>query len=1331
MREKLARLPAEVLQHLSLLIALLLLVAAKDFIANAPALSSGVIFLFTLPFLAAAILARKAHFLYAAMLLGAVSYFVLCYALGAPAALFPALSVPLVAALWLVGRQLETRLPAHHGAYPLTVFRAMNITVAVFSVWALVQTPLLDLGTQLGSRIAGLAFLGYAVIYLGHSLKGAPIGYVYLFSGFLTGAGGMLGTALLSFQASWEPTLLAAVAILQVGTENHPRRGYRWSRHAYLCACMATVVALLLSLSHWTSLVLCLSLAALVLWTGYMWLTVAVPTVARATTAERAAAKCFFLGALGLSLPVVPAVFIAPATPSITLAALVMACMYWWIVWWRRHEEGAGRAVYTLMASTFLAAAFTGVGIQFGGGGATGWLLLIPVLLLTGLAYARNVLAAAPGSAFENDLARAAMAPAFFGWYVALLYLEPSLALVTIGPVIIGLLVMAKAFKNRWVLAALGPVCAGAFVIVTQLFVGRDVGWAVCTVGAVVAGACYMWADSRDRRTVVRTAIGTAWLIISVASSVLGARAGAIPALYSATAIAFAAILMAGCRNGAKKPDALDRLVGIVAVAGTLATLCLGPLRGMPSVMSGACILTLALAYLAGWTIGGRAWYARAGNALLALGLLLVIFGGLSEPVARLTAGAATVFMFFCLTTASRKNPLFAESALVAGHASSIVMAVAALVLTWTGTSALVPWVVVAYAAIHVAFPRRNETDFRVGALLWASIAILLALAVSRNTVYREQLMPFAVLSLLWVGAGYAARRRQALSWETALFVCATMVALVAGGLSVVSPAASGSWGVFLVVGAAFAALLLLLHRSIFAYLLTLSLSLMAYDWIRLSTSHFTQDLLFYLVAGIGVLGVFFALPYLRRGVDRLNLLPLFSIFTRQGAALAAIPVLAIAALAVAAYSLEITAYPKFCMICHNMDTFYNSWQHSSHKDVACVECHYDPGVEAVVKGKLAAMVQLTKFLTHSVSGMPHARINNAACMRPACHAGMDHDKETLVFRGKIRFRHEKHLSARPRGKELNCVSCHGQTVEGQHIGVTETTCITCHFYGRGKKPTAIGDCLLCHILPDKAVVHNGQEFNHKDFIDDNTDVRCWDCHSNVTEGDGHVSPTRCRNCHFQRREKITDQRKFHLIHVSKGHFDCLECHDEIKHGTQSMEEQSLTTRNCANCHGSEQHSLQARIYAGTVLPELETSPDVMYEAGVSCDGCHAGDTVLTVGHTERRTRTASAAECTACHGDEAYGEMLGEWQGETKARVAKLQTALEAVRGRAAKVAATGNDAAAIKRMLADAGTMISYVVTDGSYGAHNNMLITTILDRAEERLKACQTILDGTSRK
>src|SRR5659263_269911 len=59
----------------------------------------------------------------------------------------------------------------------------------------------------------------------------------------------------------------------------------------------------------------------------------------------------------------------------------------------------------------------------------------------------------------------------------------------------------------------------------------------------------------------------------------------------------------------------------------------------------------------------------------------------------------------------------------------------------------------------------------------------------------------------------------------------------------------------------------------------------------------------------------------------------------------------------ISAKVLEISENPAFCgKNCHIMRPYYDSWRTSSHADVKCVECHYEPGIIGHVKGKICLL---------------------------------------------------------------------------------------------------------------------------------------------------------------------------------------------------------------------------------------------------------------------------------------------------------------------------------------------------------------------------------------
>ena len=416
-RRSLLASPAQGLQHLGLLIALVLLVAATDFVREWPAPAAGLVFVFSLLYLVASISAKRAHFLYGTMLLGAVSYFLFCYALGAPAATFPLLSVPLVVCLWLVSQRLRTRLPDDLSAFPGTILRAMHITVAVFSVWGLAQAS--DLMGQPGplGYVAGLAFVGYACIYAAHCFAAAPVFYAYVFSMFAVAGGALLGAAAGTVSFAWVLALAASGAILFVGTRYHRRHTHLRAQHFYFSGAAAILVSLGLATLSWQYFLLALALASLVLWLAYTWLAEVVGDVRRATTAERAVAKGFSLSSVVLAAPAALLMFVWPSNIGVCGAALAYGMLLTWVAW-RRHDEWiTGRNAYVLPAVMFLSAGLVGILGHNAGAVLSWWPPMAGLLLLLALGVLYRRVPAAD-EASRACLAQGALWPAFFAWFV-------------------------------------------------------------------------------------------------------------------------------------------------------------------------------------------------------------------------------------------------------------------------------------------------------------------------------------------------------------------------------------------------------------------------------------------------------------------------------------------------------------------------------------------------------------------------------------------------------------------------------------------------------------------------------------------------------------------------------------------------------------------------------------------------------------------------------------------------------------------------------------------------------------------------------------------------
>lgn len=283
---------------------------------------------------------------------------------------------------------------------------------------------------------------------------------------------------------------------------------------------------------------------------------------------------------------------------------------------------------------------------------------------------------------------------------------------------------------------------------------------------------------------------------------------------------------------------------------------------------------------------------------------------------------------------------------------------------------------------------------------------------------------------------------------------------------------------------------------------------------------------------------------------------------------------------------LDITENPAFCgKNCHLMRPYYDSWRTSSHNDVKCVECHYEPGLIGHIKGKLNGLMQFYSYETtvEEYSGNLYAKVMDNNCL--LCH-------EERIFSSNVNyigvnFSHRNHLLQQKRGITVTCTSCHSMIVIGMrehqsvtdpscgqchpnivqgekgHIVVTTSTCFTCHFRDVVGN-TSISGCPSCH-GPPKQTHKNYTNFNHTTHI--NKGYNCLTCHTNLSTGANDIVPKdKCFSCHNikERVDKYGDFNFVHKNHVTNNKIACYQCHGSVKH------EPKLKENLCTACHSHE-----------------------------------------------------------------------------------------------------------------------------------------------------------------
>ena len=344
--------------------------------------------------------------------------------------------------------------------------------------------------------------------------------------------------------------------------------------------------------------------------------------------------------------------------------------------------------------------------------------------------------------------------------------------------------------------------------------------------------------------------------------------------------------------------------------------------------------------------------------------------------------------------------------------------------------------------------------------------------------------------------------------------------------------------------------------------------------------------------------------------------------------------------------SVEVTSSSNFCASCHYMKPFFESWKASSHKDVACKVCHYPPGLKSFFRTKIEGLVMVGRYWTRLyVKSKPWAEIQDESCLRPGCH-----DRRLLegkVAFGQVVFDHKAHFEDLKRGKKLRCTSCHSQIVQGEHITVTSSTCFICHF--KGKTPeTRAAECAVCHRKDE--VLDLKERFDHTGVYAQG--YRCDKCHTHTVIGEGEVPKENCDKCHFEpdRLAKYGDTDLMHRIHITENKIECYLCHREIEHRIVRDIE---TIADCRTCHQGT-HDAQKILYTGTGGKGVpHASPNIMWEKGLSCQGCHIfHEKALPLAGS---TLTAGAGACESCHG-RGFARILENWQAATRTRLAEIR---------------------------------------------------------------------------
>lgn len=223
-----------------------------------------------------------------------------------------------------------------------------------------------------------------------------------------------------------------------------------------------------------------------------------------------------------------------------------------------------------------------------------------------------------------------------------------------------------------------------------------------------------------------------------------------------------------------------------------------------------------------------------------------------------------------------------------------------------------------------------------------------------------------------------------------------------------------------------------------------------------------------------------------------------------------------------------------FCQSCHIMDTAWNRFQVSAHKDLQCHGCHRQP--------MYVSSVELFWWVTERRMAIPpHDKVPTAVCNE--CHMRQGTDSaRTLVT---LTAGHAVHLKSDSSAlKNVQCVTCHGRDFHLFKPNTASCAQSGCHM----KTRVNLGDM-------------SGAGFQH-----------CTTCHDfktrakqgmTVAEAKHQLAPKakECGSCH-----EMTDNIRKMDLEADPHKGSCGTCHDPHK---QTEPKDAYKTCATAQCHAS------------------------------------------------------------------------------------------------------------------------------------------------------------------
>ena len=243
---------------------------------------------------------------------------------------------------------------------------------------------------------------------------------------------------------------------------------------------------------------------------------------------------------------------------------------------------------------------------------------------------------------------------------------------------------------------------------------------------------------------------------------------------------------------------------------------------------------------------------------------------------------------------------------------------------------------------------------------------------------------------------------------------------------------------------------------------------------------------------------------------------------------------------------------PAFCASCHIMDSAFESWEGSIHREVECHDCHYATALE---RNRMLIKTLIEK--SQKVSERPHEKIIVPSTMCIKCHWEGEKDIPKISkstghalhwFKGGIECTACHAIALHKfEAEQRLCENCHGRE-KTLLPKMQDMLCTQCHNFRQGKLVPNENVCAECHSQVKRPTAENRTKA-HQQFD-------CMTCHH--THDLKRPASSSCENCHF-----LTMKRGKHPIHLDALENDCLSCHQSHQWHITEKESKIL----CSQCH--------------------------------------------------------------------------------------------------------------------------------------------------------------------